>query len=271
MTMTDLAANPTAPAPPAFTCPQLAALAGLRHGFFGRTGGISTGVYHSLNTGLGSDDNTDHVAENRARVAAAMGLADINRLVTLYQVHSPEVVTVAHPIALDARPKADAMVTATPGLGLGILTADCAPVLFADPSAGVIGAAHAGWKGAFTGVLEATVDAMVGLGAKPSGITASIGPMISQAAYEVGPEYVARLVAAEADNARFFQSGGGDRSRFDLPGYVGARLRRAGVGAVHHIPACTCTDEMRLFSYRRASQRGDADYGRNISVITLVQ
>lgn len=257
--------------PAAYEAPVLSAGSSrVRHGFFGRAGGVSTGVYHSLNTGLGSRDDAAAVGENRSRVAGAMGLSHVDRLVTVHQVHSPDVVTVTGPIALAQRPHADAMVTATPGLGLGVLTADCAPVLFADAERGVIGAAHAGWKGALYGVLDATVAAMVTLGADRQAIVAAVGPTIGQNAYEVGPEYVARFIEMDAQNAQFFAAGVGDRSLFDLPGYVAMRLAMAGVGTVDLIPACTCTEEDALFSYRRSVLRQEDDYGRNIAVIALV-
>lgn len=243
------------------------ALAGVTHGFFTRRGGVSSGIYAGLNCGGGSDDQNEAVAINRARVAGAMGVT-LDKLVTVHQTHSSDVVTVEAPLGTP-RPEADAMVTATPGLALGILTADCEPVLFADREAGVIGAAHAGWKGALDGVLEATLDAMEALGARRENTAAVIGPTISQDAYEVGPEFVARFVIDDPDHARFFKTGDGDRSHFDLPAFGIHRLRRAGVGHAEWTGDCTYTDSDRFYSYRRSVHRLEADYGRLISAIRL--
>lgn len=243
----------------------------VRHGFFTRKGGASSGVFAGLNCGQGSSDQAEIVAINRARVAGAMG---VEALTTVNQVHSADVVTVTAPLAeppqgSDApRPRADALVTATPGLALGILTADCQPVLFADAKAGVIGAAHAGWRGALDGVLEATVDAMEALGADRGAITAVIGPCISQNAYEVGPEFIYAFLDDDRDNARFFVQGKGDRMLFDLPAFGLHRLRRAGVTA-DWTGHCTYRDPERFYSFRRATHQGEADYGRLISVIRL--
>jgi YfiH family protein len=246
----------------------LADQAGLQHGFFTRHGGVSTGLYHTLNGGQGSRDDAHNVAENRARIAQAIGVA-ANHLMSVYQVHSPDCLMVEGPW-LGERPKADAMVTATPGLALGILTADCAPVLFADHQAGVVGAAHAGWKGAVTGVLESTVEAMCTLGASRKNITAVIGPTISQAAYEVGPEFIDRFKTADPANGRFFvPSEREHHAMFDLPGYIADRLTVAGVGQVQDTALCTYSDEERFFSYRRATHRREPDYGRLISAIAL--
>jgi hypothetical protein len=242
------------------------ALVPLQHGFFTRKGGASSGIFQGLNCGPGSSDQAEVVAINRARVAAAMGLAP-EHLQTLHQVHSADVIILTEPLA--TRPRADAMVTNTPGLGLGILTADCQPVLFADPAAGVIGAAHAGWRGVKDGVLEATIDAMEALGATRAGITAIIGPCISQAAYEVGPEFVESFIDDTPDHARFFAGGKGDRALFDLPAFGLARLRAAGVGHAEWTHHCTYADEARFFSYRRTTHRAEADYGRLIAVIRL--
>jgi len=250
------------------TIGPLNALPGLRHGFFTREGGVSEGLYASLNCGLGSGDDPGHVAENRRRAAAALEL-EAERLLTCYQVHSPDVVTVERPWAPDERPRADALVTRTPGIALGILTADCAPVLLADAEAGVIGAAHAGWKGALDGVLEATVAAMVALGAEAGRIVAGIGPCIAQRSYEVGPEFPAAFVARAVENADFFRPGQGDRLLFDLKGYAARRLVAAGVGTVLPLPCDTCAEEARFFSYRRACRRGEGDYGRGLSAIAL--
>ncbi|WP_371224643.1 peptidoglycan editing factor PgeF [Roseovarius sp. 2305UL8-3] len=235
-----------------------------RHGFFTRKGGASSGVFGGLNCGAGSSDQAEVVSINRARVAGAMEVPPAH-LITVHQVHSPDVVVVDGP--LTERPKADAMVTSTPGVALAILTADCQPVLFADAEAGVVGAAHAGWRGARDGVLEATLDAMEALGAKRAQISAVIGPSISQANYEVGPEFLDDFMADDPDNSRFFVNGSGDRYLFDLPGFGLHRLRRAGVEDAIWTRHCTYGDPERFFSYRRATHAGEADYGRLISVI----
>ena len=237
-----------------------------RHGFFTRKGGASSGIFAGLNCGPGSTDLSEAVAINRTRVAAAMEV-DQNALLTVHQVHSADVVTVAAPFT--DRPRADAMVTATPGIALGILTADCQPVLFHDPVAGVIGAAHAGWRGARDGVLEATVKAMEGLGAKPTDVRAVIGPTISQIAYEVGPEFIDGFLADDPTSARFFVQGSGERALFDLPAYGLHRLRQIGVGHAEWTRHCTYRDADRFFSFRRTTHAGEADYGRLISVIRL--
>lgn len=237
-----------------------------RHGFFTRKGGASSGIFTGLNCGPGSSDLSEIVAINRARAAAHMGVEPA-ALLTLNQVHSPDVLTVTEPFP--DRPRADAMVTRTPGLALGILTADCQPVLFADPAAGVIGAAHAGWRGTQAGVLEATVAAMVALGATRAGITAVIGPCISQQAYEVGPEFFESFTDDDPETARFFASGTGDRMLFDLPAYGLARLRAAGVGHAEWTRHCTYRDHARFYSFRRTTHAAEADYGRLISVIRL--
>lgn len=241
-------------------------LAGTRHGFFTRRGGASSGVFAGLNCGLGSSDQSDAVRINRARVAAAMGVESA-RLVTLHQVHSADVV------ALNAvpgtAPRADAAVTAVPGLALAILSADCQPVLFCDPDARVIGAAHAGWRGTLDGVLEATLHAMERQGASRRNIRVAIGPAISQRAYEVGPELLDAFTAEDAEAARYFAGGAGDRLQFDLPGYSLHRLREAGVRDAEWTRHCTYGDSARFFSYRRSCHDGHADYGRLISVIRL--
>ena len=242
------------------------ALSPVNHGFFTRKGGASSGIFHGLNCGSGSSDQSEAVSTNRARVANHMQVAEEN-LVSVHQVHSADVVTLTGPH--DPRPKVDAMVTATPGLALAILTADCQPVLFADPQAGIIGAAHAGWRGALDGVLEATVDAMVALGAKRDNIAAVIGPAISQRAYEVGPEFLDDFIADDPENTRFFANGNGDRLLFDLPGFGLHRLRNAGVGCAEWTRHCTYSDPENFYSYRRTTHAGEADYGRLISVIRL--
>ncbi|MFM7333071.1 MAG: peptidoglycan editing factor PgeF [Tabrizicola sp.] len=237
-----------------------------RHGFFTRKGGASSGIFAGLNCGTGSSDQTEIVAINRARVAEAMGVG-AEALVTVHQVHSARAQSVTGPLSI--RPEADALVTSTPGLLLAVLTADCQPVLFADAGAGVIGAAHAGWRGAVDGVLEATVDAMEGLGARRQNITAVIGPTISQAAYEVGPEFLDRFRAEDEASTRFFTNGPGDRLLFDLPGYGLYRLRQAWVGHAEWTGHCTYRDPVRFYSYRRTTHAGEADYGRLISTIRL--
>jgi YfiH family protein len=242
------------------------ALLPIRHGFFTRKGGASSGVFEGLNCGTGSTDQSDMVRINRERTAEAMGVPP-DRLVTLHQVHSAEAVALTGPPGAPIR--ADAMVTATPGLALAVLTADCQPVLFADAAAGVVGAAHAGWKGALDGVLEATLAAMEGLGAERGRTVAVIGPTISQAAYEVGPEFVERFLDADPENARFFGAGRGDRALFDLPAYGLHRLRSAGVGEALWTRHCTYADPGRFFSYRRSVHQREADYGRLISAIRV--
>lgn len=237
-----------------------------RHGFFTRKGGASSGIFAGLNCGAGSSDQSEIVAINRARVAEAMGV-ELPALINMNQVHSADVAPVTGPLA--ERPRADALVTATPGLALAVLTADCQPVLFADRKARIIGAAHAGWRGAFDGVLEATLDAMEGLGARRADIAAVIGPTISQAAYEVGPEFFETFTDENRDNARFFANGTGDRMLFDLPAYGLHRLRAAGVGQAEWTGHCTYRDPERFFSYRRSTHAGEADYGRLISAIRL--
>lgn len=238
----------------------------IRHGFFTRRGGASSGVYAGLNCGFGSTDQRDIVAINRARVADAMGVP-ADHLAGVHQIHSAGVVTLTQPQA--DKPRADALVTATPGLALSVLTADCQPVLFADAEAGVIGAAHAGWRGALDGVLHATVDAMQTLGATPGNIRAVIGPSISQRAYEVGPEFFDSFMTEGEEFARYFAQGDGDRMLFDLPGFGLNRLRAAGVGHAEWTRHCTYSDPERFYSYRRATHEKEADYGRLIAAITL--
>ena len=242
---------------------------GIRHAFFTRAGGVSDGVYASLNGGVGSRDAAERVAENRTRMAAALAVMP-ERLLTAYQVHSPEVVTVERPWSHDARPRADAMVTRTPMLALGITTADCGPVLFADTEARVIGAAHAGWRGALAGVLEATVAAMERLGAKRGRIAAALGPTIRQPSYEVGQDLVDRFLAADPANARFFVAAERPgHAQFDLPAFIVSQLERAGVGVAEDIGCCTYADPERFYSYRRTTHRREEDYGRHINAIVL--
>lgn len=238
----------------------------VKHGFFTRKGGASSGVFAGLNCGHGSTDQSEIVAINRTRVANAMGVAP-ECLLGVHQVHSAVAVTVDAPLA--EKPRADALVTKTPGIALSVLSADCQPVLFADPDAGVIGAAHAGWRGALDGVLHATIDAMEALGAERRNIIAVIGPAISQRAYEVGPEFLDSFMAEDPGFARYFINGSGDRMLFDLPGFGLNRLRAAGVGHAEWTRHCTFSDPERFYSYRRATHAKEADYGRLIAAITL--
>ncbi len=242
-------------------------LAPVRHGFFTRRGGASSGVFAGLNCGIGSSDQAEIVTINRQRVANAMGV-DLPHLASVHQIHSANVATISAPIAGD-RPRADAIVTATPGLALSILTADCQPVLFSDPEAGVIGAAHAGWRGALDGVLDATLDAMEALGASRDTTRAVIGPCISQDAYEVGPEFLDAFLKEDAGNSRFFKDGDGDRKLFDLPAYGLHRLRAANIGKAEWTRHCTYSDPDRFYSYRRTTHAKEADYGRLIASICL--
>lgn len=248
---------------------SLSALVGIRHAFFTREGGVSGGLYAALNGGLGSHDAPENVTRNRARMAATLGVAP-DHLLTAYQVHSPTVVTLERPWSPETRPKADALVTDKPGLAIGVTTADCGPVLFADGQARVIGAAHAGWRGALDGVLEATIEAMEGCGADRGRITAALGPMIRQPSYEVGPEFIARFLASDTNNERFFRpSSRSDHALFDLAGYIIARLAAAGILTIEDLGDCTYARPEMFFSYRRSIHRGEADYGRHISAIAL--
>jgi YfiH family protein len=248
---------------------SLSKLPGIRHGFFTRSGGVSDGVYASLNGGVGSEDSPAKVAENRARMAASLGVA-LERFLTAYQIHSPEVVVAAAPWPSSERPRADAIVTRTPGLAIGVSTADCGPVLLADAEARVIGAAHAGWRGALTGVIEQTVAAMEKLGAKRERIVAAAGPMIRQPNYEVGQDLVDRFVAVEPNNVRFFKPAQRPgHAMFDLAGYVASRLRRAGIAEIEDLGHCTYADPAQFYSYRRATHRVEPDYGRHINAIVL--
>lgn len=242
-------------------------LGGVPHGFLGRRGGVSSGALAGLNTGTGSSDDPQAIAENRRRAIEAVlpGAA----LATVHQVHSAEAVTVEQPWPLDQRPRADAMVTDRPGLLLGILTADCAPVLFADVEAGVVGAAHAGWKGALAGVTDSTIAAMLDLGARRERICAAVGPCIAQPSYEVDAAFRDRFLAEDRDNDRFLTAGPSGKPHFDLPGYVVHRLLLARIAGVECLRLDTYTDPGRFFSYRRATHRGEPDYGRQISLIGL--
>lgn len=255
------------PTPIESTLLSAAKRAGIRHGYFTRQGGISEGLYRGLNVGLSSNDNSDHVRENRRRVANWFGLP-VEKLATVHQVHSPEVVTVDGDYD-GGRPQADAMVTATPGVILGVLAADCGPVLFADSENRVVGAAHAGWKGALNGVLENTIEAMIALGAKREAIAACLGPSISQGSYEVGPEFVERFVEHDPGYAAYFVPSDRDgHSMFDLPRLTIDRLRAAGVAA-ESLNLCTYPDANRFFSYRRTTHAKEPDYGRQISAIAI--
>jgi hypothetical protein len=255
--------------PSPFEADCLCALPGIRHGFFTRQGGVSRGVYESLNCGQGSNDDPVAVLENRARVARHLG-SPARDVQTLHQVHSASAVVVERLAARETLPKADALVTKTRGVAVGVLTADCAPVLLADPHVKVVGAAHAGWRGALAGVLEATVEAMEGLGAQRRRIAAAIGPTIGPASYEVGPEFEAQFLEADPANARFFKkSPATGRPYFDLAGYVAHRLKAMGVRFVESQAHCTYHNESLFFSFRRSQHRSEADYGRQISAIVV--
>jgi len=243
------------------------ALAGVPHGFLGRRGGVSTGIVAGLNVGTGSRDDPSAIAENRRRAIEAVLLGA--ELATVYQVHSADAVYVDARWPHDQRPKADAMVTDRPALLLGILTADCAPVLFADVEAGVVGAAHAGWRGALAGVTDSAIVAMEKIGARRERIVAAVGPCIAQPSYEVDEGFRTRLLEADSANARFFVLGASGKPHLDLEGYVAARLRRAGIGKVETIGLDTYVDGDRFFSFRRATHRGEPDYGRQISLVAL--
>lgn len=253
-----------------FASPALSELPGLRHAFFTRDGGVSKGIYAGLNGGIGSNDDPADVAENRKRMAEAMGV-DIDHFLTVHQIHSPDVAVATTLWDVEARPRADAMVTATPDIALGVTTADCGPILFADPKARVIGAAHAGWKGAFTGVLENTIAEMEKLGANKADMTVAIGPLIRQPSYEVGAEFVARFTDTDPDFSRFFiPSEQAGHSMFDLAGFIRMRLARAGIAAIDDTGIDTYPDE-QLFSYRRTVHRKEPDYGRQIHAIVIAR
>lgn len=255
---------------PVMESSALKALPGVAHAFFTREGGVSEGVYRGLNGGLGSHDDPAAVLENRRRMAAHLGLAP-GRLAIPWQVHSAEAVAAAEPWERMASPHVDGVATRTPGLAAAVTIADCCPILFADPRARVVGAAHAGWKGALSGVIEATLARMEELGATRGHVTAALGPCIRRQSYEVGPEFAARFTAEDPANAGFFAaSSRPGHSLFDLAGYVVARLRAAGVGTVDDVGLDTYPDEARFFSYRRATHRGEPDYGRMIAAIALI-
>ena len=249
---------------------NLKGLAGIRHGFFTREGGASAGIYAGLNCGIGSSDDTATVLENRAAVASHLNAA-WPQIVTLYQIHSAEARVVEEPIAREALPKADAVVTRTKGLAVGVLTADCTPVLFAEPEAGVVAAAHAGWRGAVGGILEAAIEAMEDLGASRARIVAAVGPTINPAAYEVGEDFVASVTQADESTYSFIYQPReiGNKPHFDLPGYVEARLSRAGLSNIERQTLCTYEGESRFYSFRRTTHRKEPDYGRQISAIVV--
>jgi polyphenol oxidase len=248
--------------------PLLSAIPGLNHAFFTREGGVSGGIYAGLNGGIGSRDDPAHVAENRRRMAEQIGVTP-QHFLTVYQVHSPDVVVASAPWENASRPRADAIVTNTEGLAIGVTAADCGPILLADPSARVIGAAHAGWKGALTGIVESTVDAMEKLGAERSGIVAAIGPLIRQHSYEVGGEFVERFIEADAEYAPFFIPATREcHAMFDLAGFIRMRLENAGVLMIDDIGLDTYSDE-RFYSYRRSVHRKEPDYGRHVHAIVL--
>jgi purine-nucleoside/S-methyl-5'-thioadenosine phosphorylase / adenosine deaminase len=248
--------------------PLLSAIPGLRHAFFTRDGGVSGGIYGGLNGGLGSNDDPKHVAENRRRMAEQMGVAP-DRFLSVHQVHSPDAVVANGPWDGPARPRADAMVTRTEGIAIGVTAADCGPILLVDPNARVIGAAHAGWKGALTGILESTIETMEKLGAERSRMVAAIGPLIRQHSYEVGGEFVERFIDADADNAVFFiPSTREGHAMFDLAGYIRMRLENAGVLMIDDLGIDTYSDE-HFYSYRRSVHRKEPDYGRHVHAIAL--
>lgn len=252
------------------TSPALAALPGIRHAFFTRHGGVSDGVYSSLNAGFGSDDHGDNVRENRRRMAAALGVAE-NALISCYQIHSPTVVIAEKPHEGGDRPRADAVVTKVPGIACGVAAADCGPVLFADEAAGVVGAAHAGWKGAIGGVLESTIEAMEDLGADRARIRTAIGPLIRQPSYEVSEAFVDQFRAADEAYERFFAVGRPGHAQFDLPGFIAHRLATAGIAHIDDLGLDTYADEVRFYSYRRTTHRKEPDYGRHIAGIALAR
>jgi YfiH family protein len=248
--------------------PLLSAVPGLRHAFFSRDGGVSDGIYAGLNGGIGSNDDPAKVAENRRRMAEQMGVT-LDHFLTLFQVHSPDAVVASAPWDTASRPRADAIVTRAEGLAIGVTAADCGPILFVDPNARVIGAAHAGWKGALTGIIESTVGAMEGLGAERAGIVAAIGPLIRQPSYEVGNEFVERFMEEDAENTLFFLPAAREgHAMFDLAGFIRARLENAGVLVIDDIGIDTYSDE-RFFSYRRSVHRKEPDYGRHVHAIVL--
>ena len=262
--------SPRAGPLPVVESAALTGLPGVAHAFFTREGGVSEGIYRGLNGGLGSNDSREAVIENRRRMTAHLGLPE-GRLALPWQVHSAEATVATEPWPREAAPKLDAVVTATPGLAAAIMVADCCPILFADSTARVVAAAHAGWKGAIGGVIEATLVKMEVLGAARENVVAALGPCIRQASYEVGPEFAARFTAEDGANARYFAPGDKPgHSWFDLAGYVVARLKTAGVGTVDDVGLDTYPDEARFYSYRRTTHRAEPDYGRQIAAIALI-
>ncbi len=262
-------ANPPAEKVPMLRSGLLTA-AGVSHAFFTRDGGVSVGIYSSLNGGVGSNDDPHAVSENRRRMSAALGVRSSFLLVP-YQIHSNLVAVVKEPFAPAERPRVDALVTKTRGLGIGVTGADCGMILFSDPNAGVIGACHAGWKGALTGVIEATLDAMEGIGASRANISAVLGPTIGPASYEVGSEFLARFTSSDSTNGRFFENSIRDgHALFDLPAEIGMRIIAAGVGRYRNLGFDTYAIDDRFFSYRRSVHRSEEDYGRLVSAIALV-
>ena len=248
--------------------PLLSAIPGLRHAFFSREGGVSDGIYASLNGGLGSNDDPAAVAENRRRMAEQMGVPP-SHFLGVHQIHSPDAVVATGPWQGASRPRADSIVTRTEGLAIGITAADCGPLLLVDPDARVIGAAHAGWKGALAGIVESTIEAMEKLGAERAGIVAAIGPLIRQSSYEVGNEFVERFMEEDAENTLFFLPAAREgHAMFDLAGFIRARLENAGVLVIDDIGIDTYSDE-RFFSYRRSVHRKEPDYGRHVHAIVL--
>jgi YfiH family protein len=248
--------------------PALSGLPRIRHAFFTREGGVSQGVYATMNGGQGSKDQPAHIAENRRRMAAML---EASALVTAFQHHSATAVVATEAWTRENAPRADAVVTKTPGIAIGVTIADCGPVLFADGKAGVIAAAHAGWRGAFDGIVESTVATMEGLGAKRENIAAAIGPLIRQPSYEVGPEFAARFRAADKTFEKFFKPAARDgHAMFDLPGFIALRLEQSRVGEVQDLGLDTYSDEVRFYSYRRTTHRNEPDYGRLIAAIALV-
>jgi polyphenol oxidase len=255
---------------PLLRAASLSTLPGIRHAFFTREGGVSDGIYATLNGGLGSNDEPGRVTENRARMAASLGVRP-DHLLTAYQIHSPDVAIVDGPWSLDRRPRADALVTRRPGLAIGVTTADCGPVLLADEWARIVGVAHAGWRGAAGGVIEATIAAMERSGADRERIKAALGPMIRQPSYEVGPEFIAAFRMQDEANERFFiPSSRAGHASFDLPAYIAARLGAAGILDIEDLGRCTYSDPALFFSFRRSTHRGEADYGRHVSAIALL-
>jgi len=253
--------------PEPLSAPNLAGLPHIAHGFFTRHGGVSRGGYSSLNCGLGSKDDPAAVRENRARVAATLGARSLD---TAHQIHSATAIVVDAPWGTVERPRVDALVTSTPGLAVAVLAADCAPVLFADAEAGVVAAAHAGWRGAIGGVIEAALRSMESLGARRERVAAAVGPCIGQPAYEVGPEFEQEFLRHDTRNARFFTRESADaRPHFDLAGYAEHRLRQAGVRSIHSLLSCTYAQTDDFFSYRRSRAQKEPDYGRQISAIVL--